>query len=34
MWDSMLDRPDGVDDGKPWHLKLAFMRRPKPVLQK
>jgi hypothetical protein len=33
MWDSMLDRPAGVD-GKAWHLKLAFMRRPKPVLPK
>jgi hypothetical protein len=34
MWDYMLSRVAGDGDGKAWHLKLAFMRRPKPVLPK
>jgi hypothetical protein len=34
MWDYMLLRVEGSGDGGTWHLKLAFLRRPKPVLPK
>ncbi len=32
LWDFMLTAPpDGAAAGKPWHLKLGLMRKPKPV---